>query len=266
MFTQVEHARLSGELAKHIRGTQDGTAHRDSLILACTEHDAGWPIHDDAPRITPQKKPVDVFELPSFLGFLIWSESSKRVTAKDAYAGLLVSLHSLGISVFASRNIGKSHPELAKDASWQFELNKFQHREIERQEKLRRHLGMRTDLPLEGGLARESDDPQEQELFYNFRIVQTTDQLSLCMCCNKPPFQTVGLIAFPGERCVDRRVIRTEEFVLEVDPWPLDIDELTVPLAFRRVPMIDYTDDDHFRREYGGARLETIEVMVRAKG
>ena len=42
------------------------------------------------------------------------------------------------------------------------EMNKFQHREIERQEKLRRKLGLRTDVPLTLGVAKAGIDPLNQ--------------------------------------------------------------------------------------------------------
>jgi hypothetical protein len=266
LFTQMEHARLAGEVAKHLRGVAQGTSHRDSLILACAQHDAGWFIHDDAPRITPKKKPVDVFEPPPFLGFAIWSKSARRVAAMDPYAGLLVSLHSLGISVFAGQQIHKSHPDLAKDPSWRFELNKFQHAQVELQETLRKQLGLRTDIPLEGGLARQSDDPREQELFYNFRIVQATDQLSLCMLCQSPPFARVALMPVPGGECIEHLVTRVDEFTLQVDPWPFETSTLIIPVEYRPVPMIDYADDEHLRREYAAAKVQMVETKVCAKG
>lgn len=266
LFTQIEHARFSGELARHLADVSESTGCLESIFVACAGHDAGWPIHDDAPRITPKHQPVDVFELPPFLGFAIWAESAKRIAMRDAYAGLLVSLHSLGISVFAATHMPKSHPEIASDPIWKFELNKFQHAQIELQEKLRKQLGLRTDLPLEGGLSKDSDDPAEQELFYNFRIVQATDQLSLCMCCQNPPFETVGLLPAPGQPCIEHRVTRRDEFTLSVDPWPFDQDAIIVPMQYRRVPRIAYTDDDHLRREYAAANVETIETKVIAKG
>ena len=55
------------------------------------------------------------------------------------------------------------HFDVAK-LSERFEVNKFQHREVERQEQLRRQLGLRTDLPLTHGLAEPQASAEDDQV------------------------------------------------------------------------------------------------------
>ncbi len=68
------------------------------------------------------------------------------------YVGLLVSLHVLNLSGFLGCRVLTRRE--------QFEMNQFQQGEFERQENLRRRLGLRTDIPLNFGLAPGKGRPR----------------------------------------------------------------------------------------------------------
>ena len=85
-----------------------------------------------------------------------------------------------------------------------FELNRFQQREIERQEALRRRLGLATDIPLRLGLAVSGGVASEEQLRRNHYVLQIADRISLALCCSEMPFDTIGGVtprvgAGPGE-------------------------------------------------------------------
>ncbi len=91
-----------------------------------------------------------------------------------------MSLHNLSLSVIASTQAAGNHEKFdMSKMTEQFELNKFQHREIERQERLRKELGMNTDRPLKFGLAFAGTDLKEDQLLFNFRLLQAMDMCSL---------------------------------------------------------------------------------------
>jgi hypothetical protein len=151
LIAQNDHAILAGQLAEHFGNHRFSQPEpRESVLTGVRMHDAGWPLHDDEPTLNKQHRPLDVFEVPRSIGLKVWAASADRAAAVDPYAGLLVSLHSLALSIFATSQSapGRHEPFDASQLSERFEVNKFQHREVERQELLRRQLGLRTDLPL----------------------------------------------------------------------------------------------------------------------
>src|SRR2546423_13498096 len=159
LFTQHDHALLSGKFAEHFGNERDGYARPepfDSVIRGVSMHDSGWPLHDDAPTLNKNHLPLDVFETPPTIGPKVWTESSKRAAAEDPYAGLLVSLHGLSLSIFATSGSPVTNEKFdVNEPRTRFEVNKFQHAQIELQEKLRQQLGMRTDISLRHGIAEQ---------------------------------------------------------------------------------------------------------------
>jgi len=123
LFTQHDHALLSGELARHFGNEHFARPDPfDQSILGISLHDCGWPIHDDdAPTLNAKGEPLDVFETPPLLGVKVWSASADRAVARDPYAGMLVSLHALALSTFA---MSQSHGHYNwNDRRVRFEIN-----------------------------------------------------------------------------------------------------------------------------------------------
>jgi hypothetical protein len=210
LIPQDDHAKIAGELAKHVGNPRFIGPASPSAILGIALHDCGWPIHDQHPTLNEQHLPRDVFESTREVGLPVWEASAERAAAQDPYAGLLVSLHSLALSVFATG----SAPISGHRWDWaRFEVNRFQHRMVELQESLRQKLGMRTDQPLKYGLCEDPvDDPLEQKLLFDFRWLQAMDQISLSICCTKAPFSRIGpILAKPGAAPQSLKVARPSE-------------------------------------------------------
>lgn len=271
LITQDDHARLSGELAARV-GNQlfDKPEARESFIRGVTMHDCGWPLHDDEPTLNKAAQPMDVFETTPEIGLKVWAASAERAVEADERAGLLVSLHSLALSVQATSGatIGAALKQRSFDLTnptHRFEVNKFQHRQVELQESLRKRLGLAADLPLRQGLAVDSELPAEQEIVFQFRLLQAMDTLSLAICCTKPPVgQIRPVLARPGGRALSLRVRRDDEVVL-VSPWPFDVEEIRVEVPYRRMEARRFESVGAFRAAYGEARVEKMEVMVAAR-
>src|SRR5205823_9167662 len=126
LIAQDDHARLSGELARHYGNRFFAKAEPfEETIRAVALHDCGWPLHDDRPTLNKDGLPLDVFETPLDIAIYVWQAGVEAVANENVYTQLLVSLHVLGLSGFAA---ARQH-----DRREQFELNKFQHRQIEKQ-------------------------------------------------------------------------------------------------------------------------------------
>jgi Protein of unknown function (DUF3891) len=264
LIPQHDHALLSGELAKHV-GNQHFARPTplEQTIEAVSLHDSGWPLHDEQPTLNKEGLPIDVFESTPEIGFKVWAESARQAAEKNPYTGLLVSLHSLSLSALAVSQAFGNEKFDPKDMRVRFEVNKFQHAQIELQEKLRKQLGMRTDVPLMLGLAEKSNDPAEQSLLYNFRLLQAMDKLSLCICCTRPPFGKIeAMTDLPGGRAMPLNVSRPVPEKLIVEPWPFDSETIEVSFPFRRLSVEKFADETMFREKFAMAPWESFRCQV----
>ncbi|HEY7089039.1 MAG TPA: DUF3891 family protein [Tepidisphaeraceae bacterium] len=266
LIPQHEHALISGKLAEQLGNKDFAKPSSASAVLGIGLHDCGWVVHDDEPTLNASNIPIDVFETTRPIGLRVWDESAERATARDDYAGLLVSLHSLALSVFVTEQApisGKAW-DLSETRA-RFEINRFQHKMIELQESLRSRLGMRNDRPLRHGLAEESLDPKEQRLAFDFRWLQAMDRLSLAICCTASPFKTIdSLHPRAGAATTSIRIERANDQLVTLDPWPFAATEITVQVPFRRLDAKPFTSVADFRARYGRAAVENFTATVRA--
>ncbi len=258
LFAQDDHARLSGELAGHYGNRFFAKPEpAQETIVAVRRHDCGWPLHDDLPILNKDGLPLDVFDTPLDVAIAVWQAGVEKVADEPAYTQLLVSLHVMGLSGFAAT---RQH-----DRREQFELNKFQHRQIEKQVELRRKLGMAVDVPLRLGLAMQTDLAEEERLRRNHNIVQTMDRISLGLCSTQLPFEKIeGIVPRPGAAAVTLNFSRSDDFALRVEPWPFDRERIEMEMAYRPVAAGNYENVQEFRAAYAGAEPMRVKMTVHA--
>jgi hypothetical protein len=257
LITQDDHAIFSGFLAGHIGNDRFARPSPDA-VTAISRHDAGWPLHDDQPTLNAARQPLHVFETPATLAVRIWSASADRAEADGPpAAALLVSLHQLNLSDFAMRQPRAQNP---RD---RFELNKFQHREVERQERLRRQLGLSTDAPLQLGLAAFGRHPAEDLLRFHFRLLTLCDRLSLSLCCGKDLFPSIDDVhPRPSDRPMPIRTRLEDDATLTIDPWPFDLPSLAADVPCRRVRAEPFDDEAAFQAAYAAAPVESLTFRL----
>lgn len=254
LFTQHDHALLSGRLAERISG-QPVARPSDRAIQGIALHDCGWPLHDERPILNAKAEPLHVFEAPLWVATQVWSASARRAANKDPYSGLLVSVHVLNLSAMSLASHRSPHE--------MFELNKFQHQQIEFQEDLRKRLGMRVDAPLTLGVARPNTSPEEDQLLFDYRLLRALDQLSLALLCSEDLFHSIdGLLTGPGGQAIQIRLERPADFHVRLNPWMFDAPRLELSVPFRRMPIQPFGDQEEFRFEYDRAGIEQVDVIV----
>jgi hypothetical protein len=264
LITQTDHAAFAGQIAEQLGGNGfSPPTPRGEVLQAIADHDAGWPLHDDQPTLNDRGQPLHVFEINMALATRIWSASVDRAMSLDPYSALLVSLHQLSLSDYASRQDAVPH-ERAKDAREMFELNKFQHRQIEIQEALRHQLKLRTDIPLRLGLGQEGIDAAEDLLNFNFRLLTLCDRLSLQLCCGKTFFPTIEDVRpGVGAKAVAIQTTFVDEWTVAMSPWPFACEWIDGQLPARRVPAERFEDVGQFQRTYEQTRLEKLTFTLR---
>ncbi len=269
LIRQDDHATLAGELARRI-GAEPfvsilslDPAVGQKALTAVAMHDAGWPIHDDAPTLNNRLAPRDVFESKHDVSMAVWADSGDLASAVDPYAGLLVSLHSLSLSAFAlSEVMAHVSRKAVAYTREQFDLNRFQHNEIERQTELRQQLGLATDLPLNYGLSAPGVDGREDLLAYHFRVLQGMDRISLAMCCTKSPFDFIELSPQPGQGLTRVRLKRSGDRTLQVSPWIFDQPTLSLSVPAKVVAVQQFKTDSAFQEAYRVAPTESLELAI----
>ena len=144
-----------------------------------------------------------------------------------------------------------------------FELNKFQHQQVELQEELRQVLRMRIDLPLKQGLAKPGASPREDALLFDYRLLWAMDKVSLALLCSEDLFPTIeGFYDRPGGREMSMQLHRMGDFRIRLDPWPFGSPRLEFPVPYRRLGRGMFRDQDEFRRAYDAAERGNVMVFV----
>src|SRR5258706_1367304 len=96
LFTQDDHARLSGELARHYGNRFFAKAEPlEETIRAVARHDCGWPLHDQMPTLNKDGLPLDVFETPLDVAIGVWQAGVGKVAGEAADTPPLVRFDML---------------------------------------------------------------------------------------------------------------------------------------------------------------------------
>lgn len=262
LITQNDHALFAGLLAEHVGNSRFAPpAPAAPTVQGIAMHDSGWPLHDDAPVLDQFGWPMHVLETTLDIATKVWSASVERAAATHPWSGLLVSQHVLRLSALPHEGSGRDGKPA--DARVVFELNKFQHRQIEIQESLRSSLGLRTDIALRLGLAQPGVNEDEDLLLVAAAWMRLLDGLSLDICCDRPLFDAIDYIyPKPGAPPVRFSLGHLVQFSLTLEPWPFDLREIVAEIPFRRVPARAYASLSEFRELYAAARIEKTTLMI----
>lgn len=263
LFTQDDHARLSGEMASRIGNERFARPEPfDAVVAGIGMHDCGWPVHDEQPTLNGQGLPLHVFETPVELSCRVWTESVRRAVEENAYSGLLVSLHVMALSAIAQSHYSDQSKRL-EFARELFEINRFQQNQIEIQETLRAKLGLRVDVPLKYGLAPKGTSKEEDLLLFNYQLLKATDRISLCLLCDSQPFNSIdNIYPRPGAEAIELHLECVSDWTLRIKPWPFDVEQLEMQIPFRAIPAQAYAGDLEYQSRYRAAKLESVSLRV----
>jgi hypothetical protein len=231
--TQEDHAELSAQFAAHW-GNGDFAKLRpyDSMVFATTWHDSGYREWEGNPPMNVAKgRPYAHREsIPDFEAFELaaYVRNAEWVSSHDRYAGLLVSMHRTGL--WANRYETFTSPKgRLRERSAEVQAVK---KALEtRQEEEKKKLG--------GG------DPKfASDLWFNFRMLQIYDLLSLYFCCDgyadDEQFKEDRLAPIPlsyeSKEELELRLTPAGAGAVKMDPYPFDISPLKVSVRARLVP------------------------------
>jgi len=266
LITQREHVRLASHLAQHAGGKFVRAPHdRPAFLDAVDRHDVGWDALDEPPRLNARKWPMDVLEAPWQIAVPAWAQTTRlALEGASPRTSLLVSIHTLNLSYDASRvNEGPKRFDIS-ELRRMFEVNKFQHGQIEIQELLRPELGLSIDQPRRLGLSMDLRDVAEQHLANDYRMIQACDLLSYSACVGDVVANPLGPLyaAGPGGEFVSVLVRKLTQTKLTLSPWPFDCGEIRFAVNARRYPAHATRSLPEFQYFYSQAHDEPLTLEI----
>jgi len=225
LISQVEHARVSGELAEHWGCASEDRppgvlplADSHELLPAVYHHDDGWQPWELAPQVDPQTGlPLAFTEMPLAVALHIWRGSIERAQSIGPLAAWVVASHFVEL-------LGHSH-----EAENPLAIAWLQEYDSKRLSWLQSWLAA---SPVEHTPAVAEQALHQLQLF---------DRLSLWLCMaertSSQEFTTPGgptIVIAPG----------TDGRHFTVNPWPLLKSELALTVTGRIVPARAYSSSD----------------------
>ena len=98
LITQNDHGDLAGQFAAHWGNDHfDRLKPYQSMVLAAEAHDNGWWDWDVYPSVDEQGVPLPFTRTPREIRSNFYGKGIDNVIARDLYAGLMVSMHGVGL-------------------------------------------------------------------------------------------------------------------------------------------------------------------------
>jgi hypothetical protein len=262
LVTHPDHARLAGSFAEHWGNeTFAQPEPRAHVLKGISKHDDGWAMRDATPQITRQGKPsafsvelvgkYSAFEEIDLQDYLAVRDRAVKIVAEeDAYAGLLISMHTY--------NLLGEHADRSTIAADQLPLlDQFLEKQRAFQQELKRQIATDSGIAASG---------KTEEVFLDhFRLLQASDNMSLLTCVD---FSGPASLLHPlplragGYSRVAVRSAGTRHFVL--DPYPFDEASLTFQFPARHVKGKQFSSAAELQNEFAKAPVEMLSVTVSA--
>jgi hypothetical protein len=248
LITQEDHAELSAQFAAHW-GNKSFYKLKpyESMVFATAYHDSGYRDWEGIPPINLQKgRPYNFREtIPGFeeRELQAYVRNVDWVRSRDPYAGLIVSMHRTGLwqNRYNTMSSGKGRLRATElsPAVWSI-IQKLEAEQSEEKKSL-----------------AKGDAGFEEELWFNYRLLQLYDILSLYFCTNgyaenRLTEQSVSPVpvAHDSKEEVDLRLIPISDEVVRFDPYPLLSSPLKISLGARIMAHGNFSSEQECREVY----------------
>lgn len=257
--TQPDHAELAGQFAERWGG---GDVERPTpfpaVVAATYAHDDGWAPHDRRPRLGADDTPVDFTELPATTWIELYDRGIETAVDIDPYAGLLVSMHGVGLR---RRRYGLSPSWPATPAAFEAFVDRQERRQRDLLDSLVEAGDDRVsaaDADLLGSLHETGTPPGStpSRLWTNYRLLQAWDSLSLACCTVETPPAFGTLESVPSGSTGPDSTLSLDgggDGRISVDPYPFVTDPLTVSVPVRTVDRDAFDDERSLVEAYYSA-------------
>lgn len=255
-----DHARLAGDFASAWGNEQFRAPEpRARVLMGISCHDDGWANRDMHPCITRQGKPsafsaelvgkYSAFEEIDIEEYLAVRDRAVRIVAdEDAYAGLLISMHTY--------NLLTAHADRSTiSAEGQILLDDF----LARQQV---YLG-ELRVTIEADSSLDEIAKSEQFVMEHFRLLQACDNLSLLTCVDfRGPANLLHPLPLNDGGAAEVRVESLGPREFRLSPWPFAKTNLEFTFPARHVQGKVFADSQSLDAAYQTAPAERLEVKL----
>lgn len=261
LITHQDHARLAGAFSDHWGNAGfDRPEPFASVREAVRRHDDSWAERDANPEVTSAGQPsaftrelvgtYDAFEEIDLESYLkVRGRATELVAEEDAYAAILVSMHTVNLLTEQADPTGLTGEEQAL-------LSAFVEGQRRRQRELVDSL-LRLGAPEEWLLTRT--------LRRGFEFLQACDSLSLITCVHYP--ERLALRHRHGGHATEPVRIYCEarsQGVYVLDPWPFHgPGPLHFSVPAKEVAGRVFSDTPSFRKAYAAGVAVVVEIELR---
>ena len=262
LITHPDHARLAGALAAAWGNARFRRPEpRERVLFGIAAHDDGWAARDAHPSVTREGKPsafsselvgkYSAFEEIDLADYLAVRERAVRVIGEqDAYAGLLVALHTNDLLTARADRSTIAPAELPL-------LDAF----LEAQQAYRQELIER--IREDGSLTDIETVPQT--IREHFRLLQACDNLSLLACVAfAAPAHLLHPLPLNGRGASEVQVMPVGPRRFKLDPWPFLEAELSFEFPARHVTGLRFASSAELEAAFHAAPIESLQVTLSA--
>jgi hypothetical protein len=231
LISQIEHARISGQLAELCAGRFSDPAIasvRVEVVAAIRHHDDGWAEWEQSPRLHRDERgaPVSFMELEPAEAVAVWSRSIDRAAAHGPLAGWMAAGHFCRLLDLH----GKASKQDPRTAQW--------YDAIQRQ----RRVWLAAWHALDG--EHHTAELAQEALQW----LWTFDEASLWFCCRCPAEDERGAVVVQpltaGEGTPLQMQLRpgSERGQAWATPWRFNQSAIAIQAAAQAVPAAPYAD------------------------
>jgi hypothetical protein len=227
------------------------------MVFATAFHDSGYRDWEGSPPINLTKgRPYGHREsIPSFEEYELqaYCRNIDWIRARDPYAGLLVSMHRTGLWQNRYQTFTSPAGKIRERSSAvKLVMNDLENK----QQQEKNALG-------------KGDARCNHELWFNYRMLQVFDILSLYFCCDgyqngslKEDLVAPVPLSYDSKEEVDLRLIPNRSSSIRLDPYPFDISPLTVSVRARKIPAGTYESEEEGKAAYFKAPRLTLNFNL----
>jgi hypothetical protein len=259
VIRQTDHAVLAGHFARELGNEQFMQPEPlESFRLAAMEHDNGWDEWELLPGIDPVTfLPFSFMSISTREHIELYHRGIERVVKTDRYAGLLVSMHCLGLYDRTRATMPGFSAKYVKSQDATMVTDFLQ---VLRLQQLRLKVDLRAD-PLMKNFT------EEKWLQANSQRLEALDRLSLYFCMG--PLEGATIDAVPADYQgteVDWDLQPDGSNAATLEPYPFRRDPLEISILARRIPKRRYADDPDFQKTLSQAPYFALKFTLRAGG
>jgi hypothetical protein len=262
LITHPDHAHLAGDFAAAWGNAQFRKPEpRARVLKGIFCHDDGWVTRDAHPTITREGRPsafsrelvgkYSAFEEIDLEEYLAVRDRAVRIVAEeDAYAGLLISMHTYNLlTVRADRSTIASEGLVLLDTF------------LDRQRRFKREL--------QAAIAADNSLPPtesaEETILEHFRLLQACDNLSLLSCVAYPsPAHLLHPLPLNNGGTAEVKVLPIAPCHFRLAPWPFAETELTINFPARHVAGKLFSNSQTLEGAFNAAPVEQLSVTLSA--